>query len=138
MRLLVNSNDRISGTNTDFTVKYDFLPEDRNKKFKVYIQQVVIRFDSTFADNRNTIYLSSKSITPYNDYNTRYNDALCLLIRSDNNGYYHYQNNGPIENFSITNIQGQLNFQIHDLDIDDALNDLAIIETSIILNLIEE
>jgi hypothetical protein len=138
MRLLINSNDRISGVPTNFNVKLNFLPEDMNKKYKVYIQQAVVCFGTSFTDARMALYISSKSLTPYNDYNTRYNNSLCLVTRDVNNLNFKYENNTMIENFKINKVQGELNFQIRDLNNDSLLSNLAIYNTSIILNLIEE
>ena len=142
MRIIVNSNDRESGTTTDFTTKsLLLLPEDRNKTYKVYIKQVIIHGKFIVGGpsiDFPIIYLSSNNIIPTNgEYNTRYNNTLCFL-RQDINDNFIYQNDGDVENFTIRGINDKINFSIHSIDADDTeLISSMTFRTTIILNLVE-
>ena len=146
MRLIINSNDKITGDATNFTVLFNLMPEDMNKRYKVFIKQAIISYDPnppTPADPddavdafRPVLYLSSDSIIPIDsEYNTRYNNTMCMMRRDYSNDCYYYQNDG-IENFVCQGIPQKLNFSIQGPVDDTLLTDID--NTIIVLNLVED
>lgn len=136
MRLVINSNDREVGTPTNFSVHFNFLPEDKNKRYKVYIKQAIISFGT--GDPQGLLYLSSNSIIPINsEYDSRNKNTLCILRKDIDNDHYFYQNDG-VENFICQGVPQRLNFSIHDANNDSTIASSNIQETVIILNLVDE
>ena len=134
MRLIINSNDRISGNSHNFQVELKgILPEEINLDYQVFIKQVIIHSATDMSDD--ILYLCSSSIVPYSsEYNTRYNNTLCF-VENVGFGNFSYKNQGNVEDFSIKGLNPIINFNLSRLTNQPIINDDWTV--TIILNLVK-
>ena len=111
MRIIVNNQNRISGDSKNFTVRINPSPEDMQKDYQVYIQQVIVKTSFT----QEYLFLTSNNLNIVSrEYSIGGSKLVCIL-EQQSEGFYTYSTNDT-PSFKIKGLPQLLTFRITDAE----------------------